>query len=582
MKLTKRDLFGGRGQAEVFNEEALRWWREARFGLFIHWGLYSKLAGFWKGEEVDGIGEWIMHARRIPRNEYASIAAGFVPSGFDAAEWVALAKEAGMKYIVITAKHHDGFAMFDSPDNPYNIVAATPWKRDPLKELSTACAEAGIRLGFYYSQDQDWHDPDGAWNDWDFDPAKKDFRAYLERKVKPQLRELLTGYGPIGLIWFDTPYTISAEHSRELAEYVRSIQPDCLVSGRIGHDLGDYGSLGDNQLPAGGIDGDYETPGTMNDTWGYKSGDREWKSLDTLLCLLVDLAAKGVNYILNVGPDGDGFFPPESVKRLKGIGAWMKINGEAIYGTLASPFPFDFSWGRVTWKRGRLYLFMFSWPQGTFTLYGLKSRVKEAWCLSDPSEKLAVRQCIERNPERDILYIEGFGASPPLNIGVVALEFEGDLCVDSGLMQQPDSCIRLPVRMARIHAPAYSKARISRPGYTAGWTNRKTWLSWSCRVFEPGEYVATVVSVKTHPELPPAGRGHRVSLEMAGQRVESELREDETVDDPRAKYFPEQITVMGRVVIAAAGSYRVKLRVAGFAPGEERSVAVSEVIFRPA
>ena len=219
--------------------DRLRWWREARFGMFIHWGIYAVPAGVWKGEDIAGIGEWIMNRARIPVEEYAKLAKKFNPVKFNATEWVRVAKTAGMKYIVITSKHHDGFALFDSPSNDYNIVTRTPWGRDPMKALAEACGKAGLRLCFYYSQSQDWRDPNGWSNDWDYDESKKDYGEYLRRKVKPQLRELLTQYGPIGLIWFDTPQGITRGQSEDLKRLVRELQPDCIVSGRIGSDIGD-------------------------------------------------------------------------------------------------------------------------------------------------------------------------------------------------------------------------------------------------------------------------------------------------------------------------------------------------------
>ena len=341
--------------------------------MFIHWGLYAIPAGIWKGEPVEGIGEWIMFRARIPRREYEALAERFNPTRFDARAWVRLALDAGMRYLVITAKHHDGFALYRSPCCSYNIVDATPFAHDPLAELAEACREAGLKLGFYYSQDQDWHDPDGSRNDWDFVEEEKDFAAYLERKVKPQVRELLTQYGPVGLIWFDTPYTISREHSIELRDFVHRLQPDCLVSGRIGNDVGDYGSLGDNQIPAGRVRADYETPATLNDTWGFKSTDHNWKSTETLILLLIDLASKGVNYLLNVGPTAEGVIPEPSAERLRAIGAWMRTNGEAIYGTAGSPFPYEHDGLRMTVKPGRLFLHLLQ-PAATLVIHGAAHR----------------------------------------------------------------------------------------------------------------------------------------------------------------------------------------------------------------
>jgi alpha-L-fucosidase len=344
-------------------EQRLKWWRESRFGLFIHWGLYALPAGRWKGKPVPGIGEWIMHREKIPAEEYEKLAGHFNPIRFDAKAWVQLARDAGMKYLTITSKHHDGFAMYDSKADPYNIVDATPFGRDPLKELAAECRKAGIKICFYYSQDQDWHHPGGSGNDWDYpDRTKEEFAQYLKTKVKPQLKELLTQYGPIGLIWFDTPWWVTKSQSLDLKRFVHRLQPKCLVSGRVGHDVGDYGSFGDNQIPVGRIAGDWETPATLNDTWGFKTDDHKWKSIQDLLYLLIDLAGKGVNYLLNVGPTAEGIIPKPSVERLREIGEWMKKNGAAVYGTEAGPFPYEIENCRFTQKGRRLYVMLMKWP----------------------------------------------------------------------------------------------------------------------------------------------------------------------------------------------------------------------------
>ncbi|MGB2821629.1 MAG: alpha-L-fucosidase, partial [Phycisphaerae bacterium] len=341
--------------------DPLRWWREARFGMFIHWGLYAVPAGYYKGKECPGIGEWIMYRFQIPAAEYEEYALRFDPVMFNADAWVRLAKAAGMKYIVITSKHHDGFAMFDSPSSDYDIVDRTPYGRDPMAALAKACRKHGLKLCFYYSQYQDWHHPSGGRNFWDYDEDRKDFEQYLSEKCIPQLRELLTQYGPIGLIWFDTPGAMTLAQSMRCKRFVHRLQPKCLVSGRVGNDVGDYGSMGDNQIPAGRLAGDWETPATMNDTWGFKVQDHNWKSVKTLLHLLCDLASKGVNYLLNVGPTAEGLIPKPSVERLKRIGKWMKVNSEAIYATQANPYPYEFDWGRITRKPGRLYLLVYKW-----------------------------------------------------------------------------------------------------------------------------------------------------------------------------------------------------------------------------
>ena len=380
----------------------LDWWRAAKFGLFIHWGLYAVPAGEWGGERIPGIGEWIMLNARIPVAEYEQIAGHFNPVRFDAAAWVALAKNAGQKYIIITSKHHDGFCMCHSRVTDYNIVDATPFGRDPLKELASACERQGIKLGFYYSQTQDWHHPDGDGNDWDYDPAHKDFGGYLESYVRPQLRELLTNYGPIALIWFDTPKGITTEQSQGLLELVHTLQPDCLVSGRLGNQLGDYASAGDNRIPEELVELDWETPATINDTWGFKSYDHNWKSTEDLLQKLVTIVSRGGNYLLNVGPTAEGVIPKASVGRLLSVGAWLDVNGESVYGARPGPIQ-DLDWCRTTVKGDTLYLHVFDWPEGgTVRLSGFPGSVIKAYLLGDPAhEPLAVAT------EGDDLVVQG-------------------------------------------------------------------------------------------------------------------------------------------------------------------------------
>jgi alpha-L-fucosidase len=270
-------------RAGARQDPRLDWWRAARFGMFIHWGLYAVPAGEWKGRPIPGIGEWIMYRARIPVAEYERLTEQFNPVRFDAAEWVSLARKAGQKYMIITSKHHDGFCMFKSDVTQYNIVDATPFGRDPMQELAAECQRQGLKFGFYYSQTQDWHHPDGDGNDWDYDESKKDFAGYIEGYVKPQVRELLTHYGPIAVIWFDTPKGITAAQSQSLLELVHEVQPACLVCGRLGNALGDYASAGDNKIPQQAVDADWETPATINDTWGFKADDHNWKSVPELI-----------------------------------------------------------------------------------------------------------------------------------------------------------------------------------------------------------------------------------------------------------------------------------------------------------
>ncbi|MCL2572868.1 MAG: alpha-L-fucosidase [Defluviitaleaceae bacterium] len=362
-----------------------QWWKEAKYGLFIHWGLYSQLAGSYKGREVVGIGEWIMKRLDIPVAEYEEIAKVFNPVNFDAAKWVQLASDAGMKYLVYTAKHHDGFAMYHSDCSKYNIVEATPFGRDPVKELAKECKKAGIILCFYYSQAQDWHDPDG----YGYGPIpdrEKNFRRYLDEKCKPQLKELLTKYGDIGLIWFDTPQTMSYEHSKEIRDYVKNLQPNCIVSGRIGNQLGEYMSAGDNRIPINPFGGDWEVPATINDTWGFKANDHNWKSPHDILGLLLKINSRGGNYLLNIGPDGLGNIPQPSIDVLQSVGAFMKANGNAVYGTKAVwGYPYDIENFILTSRDNHLYV-NFTGKPGKIHLTLLNSQVKKATLLATGEE----------------------------------------------------------------------------------------------------------------------------------------------------------------------------------------------------
>ena len=316
------------------------WFRQAKFGMMIHFGLYSILAGEWKGKRMDDIGEWAQAHFRIPNAEYAQLAKVFNPIYFNAEEWVKIAKDAGMQYFVITSKHHDGFCLFDSEYDDWNVVKATPFGRDIIAEIGEACYKHGLKLGLYYSQELDWHEPNGggysrghthignagrydvAWtNDWDYpDNANKNFTQCFESKIKTQVKEILTKYGDLCLIWFDTPGVITPAQSQELYDMVKHYQPDCLVNSRIGNGLGDYSSCGDNEIPDDYKTTLYESACTLNDTWGYKAFDNNWKNAERVIQIKEHLNERGINYLLNVGPDYLGRFPAPAVDILKEVG----------------------------------------------------------------------------------------------------------------------------------------------------------------------------------------------------------------------------------------------------------------------
>ena len=391
-------------ETKAARDARMAWWREAKFGMFIHWGVYSVPAGYYQGKPVPGIGEWIMNKGKIPMAEYQQFAKEFDPTNFNADAWVKVAKAAGVKYIVITAKHHDGFAMFPSKANSWNIYDATPWHHDPLKELAAACRQQGIRLGFYYSQAQDWNNG-GAAIGGKWDPAQQhDMDDYIDKTAVPQVKELLTNYGPDvpAVIWWDTPHDMNPERAKKLYDTVEKLRPDIIMNNRlVGGFKGDTGTP-EQKIPAKGLPGDWETCMTINDTWGYKRDDHHWKSAATLIRNLCDIASKGGNYLLNVGPDSTGVIPQPEVERLAAVGKWMDVNGEAIYGTSATCFGDELGkavkakdgygndtlvssgndW-RCTTKPGKIYIILFNWPtNGIFELPAVKSAITRAFLLA--------------------------------------------------------------------------------------------------------------------------------------------------------------------------------------------------------
>jgi Alpha-L-fucosidase len=405
------------------NDPKMQWWREAKFGMFIHWGLYAVPSGKW-GDKTT-YGEWLMNSAKISRTEYSALAKQFNPVKFNAEEWVKIAKAAGQKYIVITSKHHDGFAMFKSSD-PYNIVDATPFKRDILKELADACRKNDMKLGFYYSQAQDWYHPGGAVSggkEWD-ETHKGDMNKYVDRIVVPQVKEILENYGDVAVVWWDTPMNITPDMAKKISDVLKKY-PNLITNNRLGGGVGGDLETPEQFIPATGFPGrNWEVCMTMNGHWGYNAYDDNWKSTTDLLLKLIDIASKGGNFLLNVGPNQYGVIPEVCQQSLKEMGNWLKINDDAIYGTQASPFPY-LSWGRATRKGQTIYLHVFDWPKDGKLIVPLGNKIIGARLLADAKTGLKIK--VGKN--NSVIQLPNY---PPDKVAsVVAIQIEGEPVVQS-------------------------------------------------------------------------------------------------------------------------------------------------------
>ncbi|MBN1363102.1 MAG: alpha-L-fucosidase [Sedimentisphaerales bacterium] len=543
-----QQVVGRPGETTEQRDARMKWWREARFGLFCHWGVYAVPAGTYKVERIGGIGEWIMNRGKIPVAEYKEFAKQFNPINYDPDAWVRLAKEAGMKYVVITSKHHDGFALFDSKVTDWDIVDATPYGKDLLKPLAEACRKHGLRLGFYYSQAQDWNHSGGAASGGHWDPAQDgDMDEYLRTIAVPQVREILSNYGKLDILWWDTPNNMTKERAEMLLPLLE-LQPQIITNNRLGGGYQGDLSTPEQRIPATGTPGrDWETCMTMNDTWGFKSYDDNWKSTQTLIRNLVDIASKGGNYLLNVGPTALGEIPQPSIARLKEIGKWMAVNGESIYATTASPFP-KLAWGRCTKKLrddgATLYLHVFNWPEdGKLLIPGLRSEVRSARLLANG-------QSLPTSTTEDGVIVS-VPAEPvdPIDTVIVA-RIDGKLVVEKVLPgQAADGTLTLAATMADIHNPNGGDTQVEdidgQPNI-GWWTNDRSWVSWSFKVDKPGKFdvVATIATLAT---------GSKFELVVGDAKL--------TVDAPNTGSYQSFRTVtLGRVELMETGAHELSIR----------------------
>jgi len=513
-------------------DKRMKWWREARFGMFIHWGLYAVPAGTWKGKRVGGIGEWIMDRARIPVPEYEKLVPQFNPVKFNATQWARIAKAAGQKYMVLTSKHHDGFCLWDSKVGDYDIQA-TPFKRNIVKELAEACEAEGVRFGVYHSI-MDWHQPD----------QNKNFPAY-EKYLYAQVRELLTDQ-KLWVLWFDGEWIKqwTREKGREMEAFCHGLAPDIVINNRVGkrhREDGDYGTP-EQKIPATGLGYDWETCMTMNGTWGYKSYDHNWKSTEDLLRKLVDIASKGGNFLLNVGPTAEGLIPEPSVKRLKEMGAWLAVNGESIYGTTAIPFK-RLGWGRCTKKPGTLYLHVFNWPKsGELLVAGLANKVTKAYLLADKD-----KAPLKTSAGDGGVTVHLPAAAPDKIDTVVVLRIEGAPSVAAQVLRQAkDGSVLLAGGTADLHgAPVKFEQDKNCIGF---WTHVKSWVSWDFKLDKPGEFTVELTFA-----CEAGSGGSEYVLAVGKQKL------TDTVQETGAWTTFEK-KQLGRIKLDKGGTYKLTIR----------------------
>ena len=475
------------------NAERGQLFDQGNYAMFVHWGLYSDLANKHKDKTHYGIGEWIMHESMagIPVSEYKELAASFDPDKFDAKAIAKLAKEAGMKYIVFTSKHHDGFAMYDSKSSDFNVVKATPFKRDPMKELAEACKEEGIGFGVYYSHYQDWTFPGGGrgpTTDAEGKPAS--FDDYFAKKCRPQVEEITTEYGPIEIVWFDTPRGMPKKHVEELVALVRKNQPNAMICGRAGHGLGDYLSLGDMEVPVENKPGVWETVDTTNDSWSFAWYDENWKTPKTILERLISTVARGGTYMLNIGPRGDGSVPERAARSVRAAGEWIRRYPQVVYDTAPSPWNHALPWGDVTVKNNTLFLSVYKWPaSGKLHLPGLKTGIKSAKLLNG-----AKAETLTHHTENGWTSFTLPPKPPEKLVSVIQLNLEGKPEVDPCFGLDPEVATVIPSDFATVTgATKKNKRWMEKFGEWRHTTQVSQWqpgasATWEVDVIQPGDY----------------------------------------------------------------------------------------------
>lgn len=485
--------------------ERTQWFREARFGMFIHWGVYAVPAGEWNGETIKGIGEWIMRFRKIPVATYKSYASDFTAAKYDPEAWADLAEKAGMKYVVITSKHHDGFALYDSAVSDWDVMASGA-KRDLLAPLAKAVRARDMKFGLYYSQSQDWIHPGGATSGeigkiWD--PAQKgDYDEYLKTIALPQASEIIDRYNP-SILWWDTPMQMTPARVAPFAELMAK-HPHIINNNRLGDGFKGDTMTPEQHIPPRGFPGQmFEVCMTMNDTWGYKVNDKNWKSSQRLIQMLSDISSKGGNLLLNIGPRADGSIPQETIDRLEAIARWMDVNSQAIHATEASPFPRRLPWGRVTQKAAQnggttLYLHVWDWPaDGKILLPTLKELPTSAMMLKGGATVTA-----ERSADGIVFQLPGSATDP--DVSVAHLEFPGPLTITQEPYNSPaaDGSLTLPALDADPHGAVGGNIRVEGSGagaYLTDWKQQDYRVEYHLKTGKVAKWNITAEIAATEP-----------------------------------------------------------------------------------
>ncbi|MCP4310207.1 MAG: alpha-L-fucosidase [Bacteroidetes bacterium] len=560
---------------ENTNERAL-WFTDARFGMFIHWGVYSGAEGIWKEEKLrndNDYAEWIYYRNRIGREEYLGLLDRFNWEKIDPEDWVLLAKEAGMKYVTITAKHHDGFALWDSKVSDYDVTGYSG--RDIIAELADACRKHGLKLGLYYSHWVDWEHPHG----WDhsreiYGIEAADYDRYWQEKVIPQMKELLTSYGDVGLIWFDmwihhSKSCVSREQLMQLKSLIRELQPECLVNSRLGLSIEedsdiDFKTLGDNQLGSKKEEFPWQSPATVAHSWGFHALEEQYKSTTTLLHSLISNVSLNGNFMLNIGPRANGDVPYEISHRLQEMGTWLHKNGESIYGSQAFDLRKDqHSWGKITSRRmsdgrTRLYLHLFNWPLcGKLPVSGILARPEKAFLLADSEQ-----DALNFTHKEAFTLIELPEFSPDPRVSVVVLEYDHYPEIMEGLVSKS---VHGAYSLTPLNMTAFSGSSIISPSGRRGTTpahidvKSKSSYSWRIYVDRPGKLKADV----SYSFRGTDGAGS-ISIMAAGQKLSGEIRNTgQTVGEPNSNWWIESFEShgLGTLEFESAGFYDISLTI---------------------